>query len=72
MVVPPVPVTTPFVAEASTSGISTPWLNWFQQLRRKLNITPGPLADDVAAKAAGVEVGQQYYTAAGAVQVRLK
>ena len=34
-------------------------------------VLAGPFADDTAAAAGGVEIGQLYYTAAGAVLVRL-
>ena len=32
-------------------------------------VTPGPYADNAAAKTAGLNVGQQYYIAAGDVKV---
>lgn len=37
----------------------------------KKTIISGPFADDSAANTGGVSVGEMYYTAAGAVKVRL-
>lgn len=51
----------------------SPWLT-FENIKElsegKITIA-GPYADDVAAAAGGVLVGQLYHTAAGAVLVRL-
>lgn len=68
--IPPVPLTTKFTGD-SASGVSQFWLNWFQAIRRQLAPTSGPYANDAAAKAAGIAVGQQYYLPTGAVSVRL-
>ena len=69
---PPVPTSTPLAEEQSQSGVSLPWLRWFQQMQARIvNIVPGPYADDPTAAKAGVNVGQPYYLPTGAVVVRL-
>jgi len=70
--IPPVPVQTPLLDNKSASGVSWQWLNWLKDLRdRALDKPSGPYADDTAAKAAGVNIGEEYFTPAGAVMVRL-
>ena len=84
--IPPVPVTTPFPAQAATSNVSTPWLNWFQLLRRLLNTLndaltamqngqqftlPGPYNNDGVAASHGVAIGSLYYTLSGNVTRRI-
>lgn len=71
---PTVPVTTPLPDDGAVSKVSLPWLSFFQLLQTmviKQSKTPGPYADDAAAQAKGVAVGQQYYQSTGAVVVRL-
>ena len=79
--VPPIPITTPLADDKTQSGISWPWLRWYQQVQAKLGeittlqngtlVLKGPFANDAAAKSAGINVGQPYYLPTGAVAVRL-
>ena len=53
---------------------SPEWIRWFNQVLDALNgavNTRGPYADDLAAKANGVAIGERYYQPSGAVVVRL-
>lgn len=71
MPVSPPPILTPY-SDTSASGVSRPWLKWFQEVQAQLNrALPGPFANDAAAAQAGVQVGFAYYQASGAVVVRL-
>ena len=69
------PIVTPF-GDNSASGVSRPWIRFFQELQVAANtpetdITPGPYANDAAAATAGVPLGSTYYLPTGAVVVRL-
>ncbi len=57
---------------SDTSGRLTSWAQrWITQLVNHVNaVTPGPYANDAAAKAAGVSIGRQYYLDSGQVYVR--
>jgi hypothetical protein len=73
--VSPPPIVTPF-GDTSASGVSRPWIRFFQELQISANtpdtdITPGPYANDAAAAAAGVLIGSMYYQPNGTVMVRL-
>jgi hypothetical protein len=73
--VTPPPIVTPF-GDRSASGISRPWIKWFQEVQAQLNspdqdIVPGPFADDAAAAAGGVLLGNTYFQPNGTVMVRL-
>ena len=59
---------TPFLDSAGL--VVWPWVKWLQTVLTGVT-TPGPYANDAAAKAAGVPINGQYYQASGAVVVRL-
>lgn len=64
------PVKSP-LSQGSEVGVD--WRKWFQAIVTAFNSpVPGPFADDAAAKAAGINIGFQYYQpTTGAVVVRL-
>lgn len=69
----PPPIQTPFT-DTSASGVSRPWIKFFQDAQVKINAVsplPGPYANDAAAAQASVQVGQMYYQSNGTVVVRL-
>lgn len=69
----PPPIQTPF-SDSSASGVSRPWIRFFQEAQTRINtvpLLPGPFANDAAAATAGIQVGQMYYQTSGAVVVRL-
>jgi hypothetical protein len=74
-VVSPPPIVTPF-SDTSASGVSRPWIKFFQELQASANtpdidVTPGPFANDAAAATGGVPIGSMYYQPNGTVMVRL-
>lgn len=58
---------------SDNAGRLTAWAQrWMSQLVALLNAkTPGPFANDAAAKVGNVSIGQQYYQPSGQVFVRI-
>ena len=56
----------------SQGTVMRDWVKWFQDITSSANAPlPGPYASDTLAAQGGVNIGQPYYQASGAVVVRI-